>query len=127
MDQRTAEHLTRAQRNWDVAQYLAHQALITPSPDEWSIVAAFYSAVHLVNAYLWEKGKKAPSDHRARRSLMAQDSALDPISDAYDELADWAWTARYSRQPRFTTTQAQQALDDVYEIDRLIRQLLQTL
>ncbi len=99
MEERTRRHLARARRNRDVADALIGpraRSIIDPPPREWAVVAAFYSAVHYVNAYLWEKRRQEPSNHDHRRRLVAQESDLRRMSQSYGRLRALAFLARYA-------------------------------
>lgn len=63
------QHLDRATRNRELAHVLMAPALspnMQPPPFDWAVVAAFYAAVHYVNAYLREKQRYEPRDHAGR-------------------------------------------------------------
>ena len=85
---------------------------------------AFYSAVHAVSAYFWERYNKKHSGHVGRRADMVKESDLDPIMDAYDELYQWSRDARYAARPKITSRDAADALDDAAIILRHVRGLL---
>ena len=97
LEQPTQQHLVRARRNRDVADALAGaaaQGIISPPALEWAVVAAFYAAVHYVNAYLWEKLRAEPRDHRERTNMVARVHALRAAFKAYRNLQDLAFQAR---------------------------------
>src|SRR5437016_1157812 len=101
----TQAHLSRAEGNRQVAQLLLNLAQPTgPQPPllQWAAVAAFYSAVHYVNGFLWERLGQDPNDHRVRRQFVARTAGLRHVLGAYDTLADLGWHARYtaSFQPK---------------------------
>jgi hypothetical protein len=101
LDARTQQHLDRADRNRSVAQTLCSPGIasvLKPPPEEWAAVAAFYAAVHYVNAYLWEKLRLEPADHPERNRWIQRAPPLRPIFGAYKTLADLAWDARYKAQ-----------------------------
>ena len=102
MEPRTSAHLTTGERNHSVAQALAApvaSALLQPPPLEWAVVAAFYAAVHYVNAYLWEQLRYEPRYHADRRQSVGRVQTLWPTSPAYANLQDLAFRVRY--QPMF--------------------------
>ena len=54
LERPTQQHLVKARGNRDVADALvgpAARGVIDPPAPEWAVVAAFYAAVHFVNAY----------------------------------------------------------------------------
>jgi hypothetical protein len=113
VEPRTREHLETAARNRDIASGLldpASSIRIQPPPLEWAVVAAFYSAVHYVNAYLWERQRYEPRDHAARQSAVARVPDLRPASASYTNLRDLAFAARYIPGYRLPRRIAEQAL-----------------
>lgn len=84
-------------------------------------MTAFYSAVHYVNAYLWEKQRFAPPNHPSREQQIYADPKLSRIAVHYDLLKDWALQARYDPLAKITETDAQQAIDDLFQISELIK------
>ena len=102
----TEAHLTRAERNRAVARALCdpqHSMSLQPPPYDWAAIAAFYAAVHYVNAFLWERLGMAPQDHRARRQLVARTSPLNRAVAPYDRLTAIGRDARYT--PTFSPFQ----------------------
>jgi hypothetical protein len=59
------------------------------------VIAAFYSAVHLVNGYLWERLQLEPRDHTERHDFIGRTSALRPLTATYHRLESAAYRARY--------------------------------
>lgn len=62
---------------------------------EWEVTAAFYAAVHLVQAYLLTFTHDRPRDHTARKAAIGRASDLRSIQDDYEELYDLSRGARY--------------------------------
>ncbi|MBA2446594.1 MAG: hypothetical protein H0V51_01065 [Chloroflexi bacterium] len=106
MDPKTSAHLETAARNRDIAALVAQSSSldVQPPPFEWAVVVAFYSAVHYVNAYLWEKQRYEPPDHGARRNAVLRIAELRVADSAYANLRDLAHRARY--RPRFRLPRA---------------------
>ncbi len=99
MGSRTQAHLGRAEHHRNVAQVLITQAaasLTQHPPLDWAAVAAFYAAVHLANAYLWETQRYEPGDHRLRSAAIVRASALRAAAPAYESLRALAYQARYA-------------------------------
>ena len=138
MEQKTRNHLAKARRNERFAGvlflfYLTPGGITPrgqqPTPDQpaellWSVVVAFYSAVHYVNAYLWEKYRFSPPNHAAREQRIYADSTLARIAISYDMLKDWGMQARYDPVAQITDADAQQAIDELHQISDLIKREL---
>jgi hypothetical protein len=129
MEQRTQSHLATARRNQRFAGFLLHLHLTSrgqqPPPDQsaellWCVVVAFYGAVHYVNAYLWEKYRFSPPNHPAREQRIYGDPTLTRIAVNYDTLKDWALQARYDPVAKISDADAQQAVDDLFQISELV-------
>lgn len=73
-------------------------------------MAAFYSAVHYVNAFLWETLAFRPSNHDERTDRVYSEPALNPVYDNYTLLSDHAWKARYYRDYRIPHADIQDLL-----------------
>ena len=114
VDQKTINHLRIAERNRNLARTLLApaQAGLEPSPWEWVAVILFYSAVHYVNAYLWEQYHLAPRDHSERTYGVQRDTAISNCDFNYDTLKDRGFQARYNERYSLSE-QAPGALLDV--------------
>jgi hypothetical protein len=133
MDQRTHNHLANARRNESFATFLLRSYLNSrgqqPPPDQpvellWCVVVAFYSAVHYVNAYLWEKYHFSPPNHAAREQRIYADPTLARIAVSYDTLKDWGMQARYDPVAQITDADAQHAIDELFQISDLVKREL---
>lgn len=80
---------------------------------EWQIITAFYSAVHLVQAYLRAKTNTYPQTHEERDRLIQATVGLRPIYRPYQELKSQAVTARYTCLPtnEYDVDQAREQLE----------------
>lgn len=94
MKQQTRQYLEAAERHRDFALALAQRRL-APAPLEWAAIAAFYSAVHYINAYLWETYNFAPENHADRTLAVRRDATLASIALFYDQLRAWGFSGRY--------------------------------
>jgi hypothetical protein len=114
MDPRTQQHLDRAERNRVFAQQLL-SASPPGAPEalgfEWLPVVAFYSAVHYVNAYFWEKLQWDPGGHDPRVRAIAKTPPLLGIAASFDRLSDKGWQARYARRFRLSNAEAQELVN----------------
>lgn len=61
-------------------------------------VIAFYSAVHYVNAYLWERYRFTPSSHGERSGGVRNDRAIRACRPNYGRLRDAGYYARYDER-----------------------------
>lgn len=66
---------------------------------EWQIITLFYSAVHLVQAYLRARTTEYPQTHEERDRLIRNTAELRAIYQPYQELKRLAVTARYACLP----------------------------
>lgn len=131
MEEKTREHLAVAQRNQRFADMLrfldsaGDPSYVEQDPGVlWSVVVSFYSAVHYVNAYLWEHSRFAPRNHSAREQYLYADQRLAAIAISYDSLRDRGLLARYDPRARISADDAQRAVDELYSIAELVQREL---
>ena len=86
----------------------AATATIVPPPYEWAAVMAFYSAVHYVNAALWEMKGIDPGGHQNRSGLLAAEPKLRACASEYRQLEDHGAKARYNPRYRLQEHQARE-------------------
>ena len=96
MDQKTLNHLRVARRNRDLARALLAQNSLSREPWGWVAVVLFYSAVHYVNAYLWERYHFQPTNHQERTYGVHHDSAITACRGEYDQFRNQGFDARYA-------------------------------
>ena len=122
MEPGTRAHLLTANENGVFATRLIdvddQQSL--PADLRWALVAAFYAAVHLVNAYLWEQRRIEPRNHDVRLLFVVMVSSLRPVASDYAHLQDLAYRARYHFGFRLPPGDARVALTCMESIDRLV-------
>src|SRR4051812_13984154 len=94
------EHLAAAAEN----KQLGLTLLVSPLSPRWSVVLAFYSALHLVDAYLVRVGYR-PRNHEDRRASIQRLRELRPLWEDYRTLDTRSREARYDFKP-FTAPQA---------------------
>jgi len=124
VDQHTIEHLALAARNRDLARSLLASGQ-PPQASEWAAVIAFYAAVHLVNAYLWETYGREPADHGERNLAVRTDPVLGHCRREYRRLADNGYHARYTLGFRIPATDAQVLVDvQLARVEAVIRRAL---
>ena len=78
MQQKTRDHLATAERNRIVAGLVIGESDVQQVSNEWAVVVAFYAAVHLVNAFLWERQSFEPLNHEERSRLAFTIAELRP-------------------------------------------------
>lgn len=97
MDDTTDLHLLTARLNQQFATQVADSPLGAPSGGElnWAAVAAFYAAVHYVNACLWEVARIEPRNHGDRQKHIATWPMLSLFLPEYLALFDYGFRVRY--------------------------------
>lgn len=93
---RTARHLATARANRTYALTILHAENTLPAAMNWAAVATFYSAMHLVNGYLWEVARLEPRSHLDREMIILRWPDLASHSEAYRHLLDYSVRARYT-------------------------------
>lgn len=94
MDERTREHLQTAQANREYALAILLDEDATTTQLNWAAVAAFYAAMHAINAYLWELARLEPANHRECLDIVLRWPALQPALASYDTLLTFSIRAR---------------------------------
>lgn len=118
MQQRANAYFQTAERNRDLAK--AH--IFTASTQDWAVVIAFYAALHFVHAYLYEKeGQKDPKSHHEREWCVENIQALQAAEIYYDDLYDFSLKVRYEPNYRLNSLVAQEAIDNMHEVERVVR------
>lgn len=82
------EHIRKATYNEKF-----YKEIVERYPD-WAVTGLFYSALHLVEAFLAKKNIH-PEDHKTRLSLVAKVKELKPLFSQYRALYDCSVNARY--------------------------------
>jgi hypothetical protein len=88
-------HFEQARQN----RYLAEELLTvgkSPTHVQWAVIAAFYCAVHCMQAYLIDRGRD-PRSHMARGNEIADPSNHVPlqVQRDYEALKQFSERARY--------------------------------
>lgn len=122
---RTARHLATARANRTYALAVLHAENPLPAAMNWAAVATFYSAMHLMNGYLWEIARLEPRNHLDREAIILRWPDLAPHSDAYRQLLDYSVRARYT--PGFQMHQSDLALMLNRHLTTIVRTIEQTL
>jgi hypothetical protein len=111
---RTQEHIDTAAYNRDLARSLLIPAVapgLPKPPYEWATVIAFYSAVHLVNAFLWERYRVGPRNHAERGHYVRTDPVLRRCAQAYARLLDVGFKSRYVRRYQIEPARANRLIN----------------
>ena len=100
-------------REAHIAQARRNAALIPVQDPDWTIVVAFYAALHLIEAYWAESGVHL-QNHRARNDAIRTVSVFSAVQRRYLTLYEKSRTARYDCRP-FVREQAEEAIRFLYE------------
>jgi hypothetical protein len=123
-DRRTEAFLRLADKNQQDARLML---TIEPPVPRWIAVAAFYSSVHYIGAFLWEIVRIRVGSHVHREKLIGRYPHLKPISAHYKRLYDYGWKARYTTVFRPTTSELTDLLDiDLLGVEHCVKRHLPT-
>jgi hypothetical protein len=112
MEQKTREHFELALRNQRFALWLISDDLDSPEQSaEWVSIAAFYGAVHAINACLWELHRFEPVSHNQRNRRIERDDVLRDVRQEYRILRDRAYYARYVPTFRLSVEDARESCE----------------
>ena len=90
-----ANHLARADKNERLSIAIAQPGIFDERATEWEVTMLFYSALHLVDAYLDQSQGIHPVSHRNREWYVANVTQLRPIVRNYIDLYERSLDARY--------------------------------
>ena len=122
MEQRTQEHLDRADVYRDFANIIRTTQGGTPAGRNWASIIAFYAAVHYVNAYLWQVARFAPANHESRGAVLDRWPPLNAVTTSYEHLRDAGFRARYLPTYRVAPSLVDRLLDvDLRIVERVVR------
>lgn len=111
MSPRALEFLQTAERNRRFAEDATGREDV-PGVTEWGAVAAFYSAVHLINALITERLGLEPASHQEREAMLRMLSELRRDTAAYQRLRDAGYRARYVPMYRVSRTRLEQLVSE---------------
>jgi hypothetical protein len=106
-------HVEQARRNYRLYQQLCSQ---DEYPD-WAMTLLFYTALHLVQAYIRQYGEWFPQTHDARREFINEDRRLEALWYDYRELYDQSRNVRYNLR---SITQAEVKNFEGHQFGRII-------
>lgn len=120
MEAQTEAHLRLAAANANLAATLA------ASPEDthahvWAAIVAFYAAVHQVNAYLWERRRYEPQNHKERTDAVRFTNILKRAAFSYRSLSTIAYSVRYDPLYTAPSTLSADALRYMRDVGRVIR------
>jgi hypothetical protein len=108
-------HLAQASHNKDLIVYLT---AANPGFPDWVITVAFYSAIHLLEAFLAKQLGYHSKSHVTRDSALSKFSQLKPIYVDYSELKNTCWASRYNTlYSKWTAPQIQDVLTCLQNIE----------
>ena len=104
---------------------LALQAADSSEQADWIIIAAFYQALHWVDAF-FALDNYHPGGHNRRKNAVYRYEDLRPIRDSYTRLYDASITARYEPETFKETPDIVEALleEDLASIVTHINELI---
>lgn len=76
------------------AEYLIANMPNDPAATQWAVTAAFYSAVHAIEAHPEGFGRHSTS-HRSRKNSIWRLGVDQDVIDPYEQLKQWSEGARY--------------------------------
>jgi hypothetical protein len=113
---REDEHRTKAQRNEAFADALD---LADPTRETWAVIAAFYSALHYVEAY-FSKYSVQSGKHETRFHEILGDNKLKGAYTSYKYLYTLSRTARYHCTGLPTSPYTREAKPHLANVKRLV-------
>lgn len=123
---RTRHSLRRAEEDREIARRLLDAADLPAARYRWSVIAAFYSAVHYLNAYLQHAMGMRPRDHTERMQFVRRLHDLQPLRASYARLQGRGWDARYRDDLQVPSEEARQFVeDDLEQVRRVVLELLE--
>ncbi len=125
MEQQAQEHLDLAERNRDLARAILAPAIsgsLQPTPYEWLAVIGFYSALHYVSAYLWEKHWEEIDEHPKRSARVRTEPIFKRCALQYGRLSNAGWNARYTRGFQMSRQDAERLVNiDLENVRSVVR------
>ena len=92
------------QQKWKHNRLFLASLLFKPDHPDWILVAAFYTAVHAVEAAL-ATDNFHPDSHFVRHKILSKENRYTKIWEHYHSLYNGAWVARYDCSACFTHSQ----------------------
>jgi hypothetical protein len=92
-NEKAVKHLDKARRNYAFFLAIQHD----PTRTEWAVTILFYTALHLIQAYLWQVATSAfdvPRNHKERDNHIGLKMPSE-VYASYRKLQDESTFARY--------------------------------
>ena len=109
-----ASHLGQADKNERLAIAIAEPDKFPERATEWEVTMLFYSALHLVDAFLDQSQGIHPISHRSREWYVSNVTQLRPIVSQYMNLYERSLDARY-RLISISAEQISRISQDVFQ------------
>jgi hypothetical protein len=91
-----AEHLQQARDNLAFVEHLVRTSPDDPAAMQWAVTAAFYCALHCLEAYLAQRGISCKTHFQRLTALSEPSNAVPPdVYASYEQLEVWSRQARY--------------------------------
>jgi len=109
------------------ARHSATADAMSDAPNEWEIVVRFYAALHLVQAYLVDKGLDGPPENHGQRSKAIRDNTElsqgrgRAFRTVFDRLKSVSEQVRYDAGFTATTADIEKSRTDLATADAFIR------
>ena len=113
------EHLRKAEKNKSFAESIKTDNATNIG---WALVAAFYSALHFVDAFA-AKYNTHFSSHTQRNAEVQRNPQLASLCDEYRDLFTLGWNARYTMQ-NYSSREHEQGMASLKVVEDSIRALL---
>jgi hypothetical protein len=114
-----AEHLEKAKHN---EAFISSLDITSATGAEWAVTAAFYAALHYVQAYFVSVGCGYIT-HSNRSSALSRDPRLNGVYDEYRELENASRDARYDYM-QFNATHVAEALESLRVVKKAVLALI---
>ena len=88
-------HLAQADKNERLSRGIAESGTFPEGATDWEVTMIFYSALHLVDAFLDQSQGIHPVSHRNRGWYISNVTQLQPIVRNYIDLYERSVDARY--------------------------------
>ena len=109
-----AGHLAQADKNERLSRAIGESGTFAEGATDWEVTLLFYSALHLVDAFLGQSQGIHPFSHRNREWYVSNVTQLRRIARNYMDLHERSLDARY-RLVSITAEQVSRINRDVFQ------------